>query len=186
MGGASAMLAAMLTRRAWMSRVGVVAVVVFAVGGCIMPRAGVEQITPQGPTAETMFKLRSVYANGREPNFDERQQWDSQIEQKISTYLREHPDKANALNVSTFRFLRQVTVGMDQEQVLILLGAPVEADRKSDPHGAGGAALLASGPGQCHRGLGVPGGLGDRFRRPERRRHHAVPAARRLIPPEVP
>ena len=98
MGGASAMLAAMLTRRAWMSRVGVVAVVVFAVGGCIMPRAGVEQITPQGPTAETMFKLRSVYANGREPNFDERQQWDSLIEQKISNYLREHPEKANALN----------------------------------------------------------------------------------------
>ena len=127
MGGASAMLAAMLTRRAWMSRVGVVAVVMFAVGGCIMPRAGVEQITPQGPTAETMFKLRSVYANGREPNFDERQQWDSQMEQKISAYLREHPEKANALNVSTFRFLRQVTVGMDQEQVLILLGAPVEA-----------------------------------------------------------
>jgi hypothetical protein len=41
-------------------------------------------------------------------------------------YLRAHPDKANALNVSTFRFLRQVTVGMDQEQVLILLGPPVE------------------------------------------------------------
>jgi hypothetical protein len=50
-----------------MSRVGVVAVVVFAVGGCIMPRAGVEQITPQGPTAETMFKLRSVTPTAASP-----------------------------------------------------------------------------------------------------------------------
>jgi hypothetical protein len=120
------MLAAMLTRRALVSSVRVVAVVALTLGGCALAKPGVEQRTEQGPTAETMFKLRSVHLNGREPNFNEMQAWDSQIEQKISEYLRAHPDKANALNVSTFRFLRQVTVGMDQEQVMILLGPPVE------------------------------------------------------------
>ena len=113
-----------------------------------------------------MFKLRSVHMNGREPNFTELHQWDSQIEQKISDYLREHPDKANALNVSTFRFLRQVTVGMDQEQVLILLGPPVEVTenqmrmeqvaRRYWPQIQGNAT-----------GLDVPAGLGDLLRRPE-------------------
>ena len=121
------MLTAMLTRRAFTSSIGMVVLVAFAAAGCALARPGIDERPQQGPTAETMFKLRSVYANGREPNFDERQQWDSRIEQEISTYLRAHPDKANALNVSTFRFLRQVTVGMDQEQVMILLGAPVEA-----------------------------------------------------------
>ena len=121
------MLAAMLTRRALVSGVGAVAIVALTLGGCLsMVKPPIEQRTDQGPTAETMFKLRSVYMNGREPNFTELHQWDSQMEQKISDYLRAHPDKANALNVSTFRFLRQVTVGMDQEQVMILLGPPVE------------------------------------------------------------
>jgi hypothetical protein len=119
------MLAAMLTRRVLASSVGLLAVAL-VVAGCTLARPGVEQKTAQGPTAEDMFKLRSVYMNGREPNFNERQAWDSQIEQRISEYLRAHPEKANALDVSTFRFLRQVTVGMDQEQVMILLGAPSE------------------------------------------------------------
>ena len=120
------MLTAMRTRRAFTSSIGMVAMVAFAAAGCALARPGVDERPQQGPTAENMFKLRGVYTNGREPNFDERQQWDSRIEEAISTYLRAHPEKANALNVSTFRFLRQVTVGMDQEQVMILLGAPLE------------------------------------------------------------
>ena len=120
------MLTAMLNRRGWLSSVGMAVVVAFTVGGCIAVQPGVEQRTPQGPTAENMFKYRSIAMNGREPNFDERTQWDSAIEQKITEHLRAHPDKANAHNVSTFRFLRQVTPGMSQEQVLILLGPPLE------------------------------------------------------------
>jgi hypothetical protein len=89
-----------------------------------MQRA-VEQRSTQGPSAQQMFAYRSVTQSGREPTFDEKRQWDEQIEQKISAYLREHPDKANALDVSTFRFLRQAQVGMDKEQILILLGAPL-------------------------------------------------------------
>jgi len=120
------MLLPMLNRRVWLSSVGLAVIAAFTVSGCLAVQPGVEQRTPQGPTSDNMFKLRSVAMNGREPNFDERHQWDAATEQKISEYLRAHPDKANALNVSTFRFLRQVSVGMDQEQVLILLGPPVE------------------------------------------------------------
>jgi hypothetical protein len=94
-------------------------------GGACATRMGVEQRTTQGPTAQQMFNYRVMTETGHEPTFDERRQWDEQIEQRISAYLREHPDKANALDVSTFRFLRQPQVGMDKDQILILLGAPL-------------------------------------------------------------
>ena len=92
--------------------------------GCAT-RQGVEQRTTQGPTAQQMFNLKIMGENGREPTFDEKRIWDQQIEERISAYLRAHPEKANALDVSTFRYVRQATVGMDKEQILILLGAPV-------------------------------------------------------------
>jgi|SRR6185369_11520195 hypothetical protein len=94
-------------------------------GGCIPRRGPVEQRSTQGPTSTQMLNLKVLAESGREPTFEERRQWDTQTEDKISAYLREHPEKASALDVSTFRYLRQVTVGMDKEQVLILLGAPV-------------------------------------------------------------
>ena len=94
-------------------------------GGCTMRRGPVEQRSTQGPTSTQMLNLRVLTASGREPTFEEKRQWDSQVEEKISAYLRAHPEKASALDVSTFRYMRQVTVGMDKEQVLILLGAPV-------------------------------------------------------------
>ena len=99
---------------------------VLAAGGCAATRRGpVEQRSTQGPTSTQMLNLRVMTASGREPTFEEKRQWEMQVEQKISAYLRAHPEKANALDVSTFRHLRQATVGMDKEQVLILLGAPV-------------------------------------------------------------
>ncbi|HEU4370536.1 MAG TPA: hypothetical protein VFV05_20135 [Methylomirabilota bacterium] len=91
--------------------------------GCAT-RAEVEQRTTQGPTALQMFNLRVLGESGREPTFEEKRVWDQQVEDLIGAYLRKHPEKASALDVSTFRFLRQVAVGMDKEQVLILLGAP--------------------------------------------------------------
>ena len=95
------------------------------VGGCFAQRQAVEQRSTQGPTSTQMLNLRIMLESGRQPTFEERRQWDGHVEEKIGAYLREHPDKASALDVSTFRYLRQVTVGMDKEQVLILLGAPV-------------------------------------------------------------
>jgi hypothetical protein len=101
----------------------VLAVAVLGVG--CATKKGVEQRTTQGPTAQQMFNLKVMGENGREPTFEEKRVWDQQIEERIGAYLRAHPEKANALDVSTFRFLRQATVGMDKEQILILLGAPV-------------------------------------------------------------
>jgi hypothetical protein len=104
-----------------------VLVVVVLLAGCgfIDKQRQIEQRTNQGPTAQQMFNLRVLNENGREPTFEERRRWDEDIEQKISAYLRAHPDKANALDVSTFRFLRQSAVGQDKEQILILLGPPL-------------------------------------------------------------
>jgi hypothetical protein len=121
-----------IRRRAWLSSIErpLVACTAFLVagvvagGGCAT-RQTVEQRSTQGPSAQQMFNYRVMAQTGREPTFDEKRQWDEQIEQKISAYLTEHPDKGNALDVSTFRFLRQAQVGMDKEQILILLGAPV-------------------------------------------------------------
>jgi len=94
-------------------------------GGCAMRRGPVEQRSTQGPTSQQMLNFRVLAQSGREPTFEEKRQWDNQVEEKISAYLRTHPDKASSLDVSTFRLVRQVTVGMDKEQVLILLGAPL-------------------------------------------------------------
>jgi hypothetical protein len=114
-----------LSTRAWLPIACAVVLGVLVVGGCTMRRGPVEQRSTQGPTSTQMLNLRVLTASGREPTFEERRQWDAQVEEKISAYLRAHPEKASALDVSTFRYMRQVTVGMDKEQVLILLGAPV-------------------------------------------------------------
>jgi hypothetical protein len=95
------------------------------VGGCLTRRGAIDQRSTQGPTSQQMLNLKVMTESGREPSFEEKRQWDGLVEERISAYLRAHPEKANALDVSTFRYLRQVAVGMDKEQVLILLGAPV-------------------------------------------------------------
>ena len=93
--------------------------------GLLAKAQTIEQRTMQGPTAQQMFNLRILNENGREPTFDERRRWDNDIELQIASYLREHPEKANALDVSTFKFVRQSAVGQDKEQILILLGPPL-------------------------------------------------------------
>lgn len=112
--------------RVLLSRVALsVLVVVLVVEGCALMQPPIEQRTTQGPTAQQMFNLRMMGMNGRDPTFEERRQWDDQVEASIAAYLRRNEDKANALDVSTFRYLRQAAVGQDKEQILILLGAPV-------------------------------------------------------------
>jgi hypothetical protein len=102
----------------------VVLVCVLALGGCLTGQPKVEQRSTHGPTSEQMLNLKVMLESGRQPTFEEKRQWEGDVEQKISAYLRAHPDKASALDVSTFRFLRQAAVGMDKEQILILLGPP--------------------------------------------------------------
>ena len=111
--------------RAWCVVLVVCGLIGTLVGGCFARRQAVEQRSSQGPTSEQMLNLRVMLESGRQPTFEEKRQWEGHVEEQISAYLREHPDKASALDVSTFRYLRQVAVGMDKEQVLILLGAPV-------------------------------------------------------------
>jgi hypothetical protein len=113
-----------LARRSTLATCAALVVGFLLTGGCMMRKPAVEQRSTQGPTSTQMLNLRVLTESGREPTFEERRQWDTQVEDKIGTYLRANPEKANALDVSTFRYLRQVTVGMDKEQVLILLGAP--------------------------------------------------------------
>ena len=86
-----------------------------------------EQRTLHGPTALEVWTAGVVLRTGRGPTFDERHQWDSQMETQISRYLSAHPEIANSPAVSNFTFLRQVGVGMSKEQVLLLLGPPVGA-----------------------------------------------------------
>jgi hypothetical protein len=92
--------------------------------GCASARVKEQRVT-QGPMAEDLWMTSVILANGREPNFDERRHWTNQLELKISQYLHQHPEAANSLDVSTFRFIRQVSVGQTKEQVLILLGRPM-------------------------------------------------------------
>lgn len=104
--------------------VALAAACLLALAACAGMRAPLEQRTTHGPSAEEFFILRSLLANGREPTFDERRFWEDQIDQKIGQYLREHPEAANSLDVSTFRFYRRAAVGMTKEQITILLGTP--------------------------------------------------------------
>jgi hypothetical protein len=97
------------------------AVVALAACGSMAP---LEQRTTHGPSAEEFFILRTMQLNGREPTFDERRYWEDQLDDRIGKYLRAHPEAANSLDVSTFRFYRRAAVGMSKEQIAILLGSP--------------------------------------------------------------
>ena len=112
-----------------LSRVNVARValaVVVACAACASAPA-VEQRTTQGPLAEELWVYRVATMNGREPTFDERRHWESQLDLAVSAYLAKDQAFASSPQLSTFRFLRQAAVGMSKEQVLILLGAPAQA-----------------------------------------------------------
>ena len=104
-----------------------VATLAVLLAACATMRGEVEQRTAQGPVAEDVWGYAVLESTGRTPSFDERRHWDNQMDQKVSDYLRAHPDFANSLEVAAFRFNRQVTVHMTKEQVLLLLGSPLVA-----------------------------------------------------------
>jgi outer membrane protein assembly factor BamE (lipoprotein component of BamABCDE complex) len=114
-----------MLRRVRLPRALVVLLPLVALLGCAT-HYPIEQRTTEGVSAETLFVDKSFRQNGREPTFEERQTWETRMDQQISAYLREHPEAANSLEVSKFRSLHQATVGMTKEQIRILLGAPVE------------------------------------------------------------
>src|SRR5215475_13105494 len=106
-------------------RVIVVVALVLLMAGCFGYYRTKEQRTTEGPLAEDIWTMKVLISNGREPNFDERRRWDNAMEQRIGQYLRQNPDAASSVDVSTFRFIRQVTIGQSDEQVIILLGPPL-------------------------------------------------------------
>src|SRR2546426_11291843 len=67
------------------------------------------------PPRSTLFPYTTLFRS---------RHWQDQIDDRISRYLREHPEAANNLDVSTFRFYRRAAVGMSKEQITILLGPP--------------------------------------------------------------
>jgi hypothetical protein len=86
--------------------------------------------------AAEMHIVRSLNANGREPGWDEKRQFQDQLEERVFKYLREHPEIENDTRYSSFRFWRQVSIGSTKEEVRILLEEPDQ--RTIDP------ALMAS------------------------------------------
>jgi hypothetical protein len=102
-----------------------IALVVLHAAGCApFWSKPTEQRTTEGLTAEQVFTYRVLRQNGREPNFEEWRTWRDDMDERISAYLREHPDAANAFDMTKFRLLRQTSVGMTKPQVQILLGPP--------------------------------------------------------------
>jgi hypothetical protein len=99
------------------------ATLVLILAGCAS--VPIEQRTTHGPTAEDVYVARIYAQNGRAPNFEERSLWRDQLDRQIQRYLYEHPQLANSEEAQSFRFTKQVTVGMTQEQASILLGPPV-------------------------------------------------------------
>ena len=116
-------------------RIAGVIVAGLAAASCATPQPVIEQTT-RGPIAQEIQIARSFAANGRDMGWDEKRNYEEQLEEKVFKYLREHPELQNETRYSTFRFWRQVSVGSTKEEVKVLLDDPDE--RTIDP------ALMAS------------------------------------------
>lgn len=92
---------------------------------CAMTQPVLER-TSRGPNAEEFFIQQSFAANGRAPSFDEKRVWQDQMDEKVFTYLREHPELEGTSRYSEFRFWRQVAPGSTPGEVKVLLGEPRE------------------------------------------------------------
>lgn len=88
------------------------------------------QRATEGPTAEEVYMSRFVQGYGRTPTFDETTAFRTDLEQRVSTYLRQHPEVGNSPRVSQFTFQRRVAVGMTKEEVALLMGPPAQATQE--------------------------------------------------------
>ena len=89
-------------------------------------RLDTAELTARGPTAEELLVGRSYAINGRGPSFDEKRQWEGQVEERVFRYLREHPEIQQASRYSEFRFWWQVTTASTPGEVRVLLEEPQE------------------------------------------------------------
>jgi len=117
--------------RAQAPRLPHLALALLLVAGCVTQRFDTVELTSRGPTAEELRDARSRAINGRLPSFDERRQWENEIEDRVFRYLREHPEIEQTPRYTEFRFWWQVTPGSTRDEVRVLLDEPQE--KTSDP-----------------------------------------------------
>ena len=106
-----------------------------AMAGCASG-ARVQRAT-QGPTAGDVWMARFVQDYGRLPTFDEQVAWKEGLESRILAYLSRRPEVATSPRASQFRFQRRVMVGMQKDEVVLLLEQP-------DTMTSDGAAMRAA------------------------------------------
>lgn len=109
-------------------------VVAGALAACATTRGetGVDlQRATQGPTAEEVWTARFVQGYGRFPTFDEKVAWKEGLETRVFAFLSQRPDIATSPRASQLRFQQSVVVGMQKNEVVLLLEQPVEST--SDP-----------------------------------------------------
>ena len=93
-----------------------------ALSGCAS--VGEVQRATQGPTADDVWVARFVQGYGRLPTFDEEIAWKEGLESRVLAYLSRRPEVATSPRASRFRFQRNVMVGMQKDEVVLLLEQP--------------------------------------------------------------
>jgi hypothetical protein len=78
----------------------------------------------QGPTANDVWVARFVQDYGRFPTFDEEIAWKEGLESRVLAYLSRRPEVATSPRASRVRFQRSVVVGMEKDEVVLLLEQP--------------------------------------------------------------
>ena len=91
--------------------------------GCASGGGGVQRAT-QGPAADDVWVARFVQGYGRLPTFDEEIAWKEGLESRVLAYLSRRPEVATSPRASQFRFQRRVMVGMQKDEVVLLLEQP--------------------------------------------------------------
>jgi hypothetical protein len=94
--------------------------------GCYSTKLDRTELTAKGPTAEELYLAKSYAINGRAPTFGEKRRWESEVEERVYKYLREHPELEQTTRYSEFRFWWQVTPGSTPDEVRVLLEEPGE------------------------------------------------------------
>lgn len=93
---------------------------------CATSKVDVVEVTPKGPTADELHVTRFYAVNGRAPSLDEKRRWDAEMEERVFSYLRQHPELEQTTRYSEFRIWWQVTTGSTPAEVRVLLQEPAE------------------------------------------------------------
>jgi len=93
-----------------------------ALSGCASG-GGVQRAT-QGPAADDVWVARFVQGYGRLPTFDEEIAWKEGLESRVLAYLSRRPEVATSPQASRLRFQRSVVIGMQKDEVVLLLEQP--------------------------------------------------------------